>query len=209
GSVVNIVTKSGGNAWHGSVFGAENNSILNSLNNSDKNPDICGTNCLTKPNRLNDEFGGFTIGGPWIKNKLFFFGGFDEELVSQKTTFNSSLLTPTPQGIAALQGCFPSANSQAALNALAKFGPFGISSGNPTVIVPDGGLQNLVAACPAATFGGVSRTVPQPDHIFDFIVRQDLQLGSDTITGRYIFNRNNFFNANDNGAAGYFFNVPA
>ena len=64
-------------------------------------------------------------------------------------------------------------------------------------------------ACPAATFAGVSRTVSQPDHNFDCIIKQDLQLGSDTITGRYIFNRGNFFNASDNGAAGYFFNVPA
>jgi hypothetical protein len=215
GSVVNIVTKSGGNAWHGSVFGTENNSILNSLNNFDKNPDICGTgpdgvspgpNCLKKPNRLNDEFGGFTIGGPWIKNKLFFFGGFDQELVSQKATFNTSLLTPTPAGIAALQGCFPSATSQAALNALAKFGPYGISGGNP---VPNGTPVALIGSCPGALFAGVSRTVSQPDHIFDWLLRQDLQLGSDTITGRYIFNRNNFFNASDNGAAGYFFNVPA
>ena len=213
GSVVNIVTKSGGNAWHGSVFGSENNSILNALNNFDKNPDICGfaadgvtpgPDCLKKPNRLNDEFGGFTIGGPWVKNKLFFFGGFDEELVSQNVTFNSSLLTPTPAGIATLSACFP---GSASLNALSKFGPYAISGGNPRPLGTP--VTGVVAACPAAQFAGVSRTVPQPQHIFDWIVKQDLQLGNDTITGRYIFNRNNFFNANDNGAAGYLFNVPA
>ncbi len=224
GSVVNIVTKSGGNAWHGSVFGTENNSILNSLNNFDKNPDICGTgpdgvspgpNCLKKPNRLNDEFGGFTIGGPWIKNKLFFFGGFDQELVSQQATFTSGTFTPTPAGIATLSGCFP---GSASLNALSKFGPYAISGGNPHPVnphVPTSASatelyhQGFISACPGVEYGLVSRTVPQPDHIFDWIVRQDLQLGSDTISGRYIFNRNNFFNANDNGAAGYFFNVPA
>jgi len=213
GSVVNIVTKSGGNAWHGSVFGSENNSILNSLNNFDKNPDICGfaadgvtpgPNCLKKPNRLNDEFGGFTIGGPWIKNKLFFFGGFDQELISQNATFNTSLLTPTPAGIAALSACFP---GSASLNALSKFGPYAISGGNPQPLGTP--VAGVVAACPGAQFAGVSRTVSQPDHIFDWIVKQDLQLGNDTITGRYLFNRNNAFNVNDNGAAGYFFNVPA
>ena len=222
GSVVNIVTKSGGNAWHGSVYGNENNSILNSLNNFDKNPDICGfaadgvtpgPECLKKPNRLNDEFGGFTIGGPWIKNKLFFFGGFDQELVSQNTTFTSSLLTPTPAGIATMSACFP---GSASLNALSKFGPYAISGGNPqpiNVVTPtsasDPGGSAFIAACPGVQFGGVSRTVPQPDHIFDWILRQDLQLANDSITGRYLFNRNNFFNSNDNGAAGYFFNVPA
>ena len=215
GSVVNIVTKSGGNAWHGSVFGSENNSILNSLNNFDKNPDICGfapdgvspgPDCLTKPNRLNDEFGGFTIGGPWIKNKLFFFGGFDEELVSQKVTFNSSNLSPTPAGLATIAAC--AGMDPAAISAISKFGPYGISGGNPAPIAST--IQTgVMSSCPAAEFAGVSRTVPQPDHIFDWIVKQDLQLGSDTITGRYIFNRNNFFNASDNGAGGYFFNVPA
>ncbi|MBZ5531716.1 MAG: TonB-dependent receptor [Acidobacteriia bacterium] len=203
GSVVNIVTKSGGNAWHGSVFGSENNSILNSLNNFQKNSDICGTDCLTKPPRLNDEFGGFTIGGPIVKNKAFFFGGFDQELISQKSVFTTSALTPTPAGLAALAACFPTSTS---LQALTAFGPYGIAAGSPT---PLGTPVAAVGACPAASFAGVTRTVPQPDHIFDFIMKTDVQLSKDTIMGRYIFNRNNFFNAGDNGAAGYFFNVPA
>jgi len=219
GSVVNVITKSGTNAWHGSIFGAENNSILNSLTNFQKNPDICGfaadgvspgPNCLTKPPRENNEFSGFTIGGPWIKNKLFFFGGFDNQIVSQSNVFASQNLTPTPAGLAALAACFPTGVQNQAVLALTKFGPFGISGGNPQVITPSGGLvSGLVSACPGATFGGVSRIVTQPIHNFDWIVKQDLQLGNDTITGRYIFNRGNSFNLSDNGAAGYFFNVPA
>src|SRR6478752_5197540 len=219
GSVVNVITKSGTNAWHGSIFGAENNSILNSLTNFQKNPDICGfaadgvspgSNCLTKPPRENNEFSGFTIGGPWIKNKLFFFGGFDNQIISQSNVFSSGNLTPTPAGLAALAACFPTGVQNQAVLALTKFGPFGISGGNPQVLVPSGGLvSGLVSACPGATFGGVSRIVTQPVHNFDWIVKQDLQLGNDTITGRYIFNRGNSFNLSDNGAAGYFFNVPA
>jgi hypothetical protein len=207
GSVVNVVTKSGSNAWHGSVFGAENNSILNSLSNFQKNPDICDTNCLTKPPRLNNEFGGFTVGGPWVKNKLFFFGGFDEQIVSQKNIFSSSNLTPTPAGLAALAACFPTGVQNQAVLAVSKFGPFGISGGSP--VVNGTPTPGIVGGCPAATFAGVSRVVSQPVHNFDWIVKEDWQLGSDTITGRYIFNRGNTFNANDNGAAGYFFNVPA
>jgi hypothetical protein len=207
GSVVNVISKSGSNAWHGSVFGSENNSILNSLNNFDKNPEICESNCLKKPNRINDEFGGFTIGGPMVKNRLFFFGGFDQEIVSQKSQFTSTNLTPTPAGLAALAGCFPTGISNDAVLALSKFGPYGISAGNPVINgTPETGV---VAACPTAEFAGVARTVSQPVHIFDWILREDLQLGSDSITGRYLFNRNNFFNSGDNGAAGYFVNVPA
>lgn len=205
GSVVNIVTKSGGNAWHGSVYGSENNSILNSLNNFDKNSDICGTDCLTKPNRFNDEFGGFTVSGPVIKNKVFLFGGFDEEIVSQNSTFNSSTFAPTPAGLATIAAC--GANT-AALNAFSTFGPYGISAGNPTPIASSL-TTGVMASCPNAQFAQVSRTVAQPEHFFNWVLKNDIQLGSDTITGRYIFNRGNFFNLSDNGAAGYFFNEPA
>jgi len=209
GSVVNVITKSGTNAWHGSIFGTENNSILNSLNNFDKNSDICGSgpdsNCLKKPNRLNDEFGGFTVGGPLVKNKAFLFGGFDQEIISQKNTFNTSNLTPTPAGLATIAAC-PGINP-AALSAIQKFGPFGISGGNP--VINGTPVTGVMASCPGAEFAGVSRTVSQPDHIFDWILRSDLQMGNNNFTARYLFNRNNFFNGNDNGAAGYFFNVPA
>jgi hypothetical protein len=207
GSVVNIITKSGGNDWHGSIFGNENNSILNSMTNFQKrfDTDING-NPLTDPPRLNDEFAGFTIGGPWIKNKLFFFGGFDQEIISQKSIFASTNLTPTPAGLATLAAC-PGVNP-ASLQALSKFGPFGISGGNP-VAIPKTITTNVSALCPAAEFSGVSRTLSAPSHIFDWLARMDLQLGSDTITGRYLFNRNNAFNTEDNGAAGYVVNVPA
>ncbi len=212
GSVVNIITKSGGNAWHGSIFGSENNSILNSMTNFQKrfDTDING-NPLTQPPRLNDEFAGFTIGGPWVKNKLFFFGGFDEEITSQKFAFSSSNLTPTPAGLATLAGCFP---GSASLAALQKFGPFGISAGNPvptTDPITHQFTTNLIPGCLGAQFGGVARTLQAPVHIFDWIARMDLQLGSDTITGRYLFNRNNTFNTEQfagDGAAGYPTSVP-
>jgi len=206
GSVVNIITKSGGNAWHGSIYGSENNSIFNSLNNFDKNPDICGTDCLTKPNRLNDEFGGFTVGGPVLKNKAFFFGGFDQEIIGQNSTFSTGRLTPTPAGLATIAGC--AGINAAALQALAKFGPFGITAGSPA---PLDGTQTtgVMASCPAAEFAGVTRTVSQPVHNFNWVIKQDVQLSKDSISGRYIFNRGNSFNLGDNGSAGYFFNVPA
>jgi Carboxypeptidase regulatory-like domain len=204
GSVVNIVTKSGANSWRGSIYGAENNSILNSLNNLQKNP-LLSKPTLTKPPRSNDEFGGFTIGGPWIKSKLFFFGGFDQEIISQSTIYSSTNLTPTPAGLATLAGC-PGVNANA-LTALSKFGPYGSSGGNP---VPAGTpVTDVVSSCPTAEFAGITRTLATPSHQFNWIARSDLQLKNDVIAGRYIFNRVNFFNTEDNGAAGYTVNIPA
>jgi len=75
GSVVNVITKSGGNEWHGSIYGNENNSVLNSMTNFQKNFDVdAAGNRLTQPPRMNDEFTGFTIGGPVVKNKMFVSG---------------------------------------------------------------------------------------------------------------------------------------
>ena len=130
GSVVNIITKSGSNTWHGSVYAHENNTVLNSMTNFQKRfaTDAAG-NPLTSIPRANDEFGGFTVGGPVIKNKLFFFGGFNQQIISQNTLYTSAGNTPTPNGIATLSACFPGSQSMAALK---SFGPYAISSGNPS-----------------------------------------------------------------------------
>lgn len=208
GSVVNILTKSGTNAWHGSIFGTESSNYLNALSNADKR---FGTNAngnpLTGPPRTNEEFSGFTLGGPIVKNKAFLFGGFDSDLFSGQTIYTSGTSTPTPAGLATLAGCFPGSQN---LTTLSKFGPFGISAGNPRAINPT--LVN-VGSCTGVEISPVQRILSTPDHEFDFVGKQDLQLGSDTITTRYLFNRNNFFNQASSGinsaAAGYVNNVPA
>ncbi len=203
GSVVNIITKSGTNAWHGSIYGTESNSILNSMTNVEKQFDN-----LSHPPRLQDEFTGFTIGGPMVKNKLFMFGGFDDEIVTQHVTSTSGGLTPTPAGLSQLAGCFPGSQN---LTTFSKVGPFGISAGNPTV-TPGSNTPVDVGTCTGVDFGSVTRSLAAPVHQFNFVNREDLQLGSDTLTARYIFNRGNFFNLDECGdcaAAGYPTSVPA
>ena len=238
GSVVNIITKSGTNAWHGSVFGTEYSSFLNALSNSQRHANKPGTNsrlpgtvtCTdpfnpqcnpqTGPLRSNEEFSGGTVGGPMLKNKWFLFGGFDNDLFSGATTYFTNTTTPTPAGLATLAGCFPTGLPAQQIAALAKFGPYGISAGNPspngapvTVNFNAGGpntfATNAGAVCNGIQLAGVTRTLPTPFHGFDFVNRIDGQLGSDQIMGRYIFNRGNNFNTQDNGAAGYVLNVTA
>jgi hypothetical protein len=212
GSVVNVVTRSGSNEWHGSVYGSENNSYLNALGNQQKHSNDLNGKPLTGPPRSNDEFGGGTIGGPVLKNKLFLFNGFDQEIVSGNSVYTAGAITPTPLGLSQLAGCAGvDANALAALN---KAGPYSFSTGNPTPLpFPGGQFVNLFINfnCPSVQFGGVARTVPTPEHAFNWLERGDLQLGHDTIAGRYLFNRDNLFNQNlgGNGAGGWVSNVTA
>src|SRR6266404_5641892 len=115
GSVVNLITKSGTNNVHGSVYGTESSSKLNALSNTDKA--FVG---LTRPARFNDEFTGGTVGSPLWKDHVFFFGGFDNEIVSQKQVYSTGSATATPAGIATMVACYGNTPS---LQALAAFGP--------------------------------------------------------------------------------------
>jgi hypothetical protein len=215
GSVVNIITKQGTNNWHGSLYGTENNSFLNALSNTQRNTNKPGSppcpagvlicNGFTGPPRSNDEFGGGTIGGPVLKNKVFLFGGFNQEIFSGQSVDTSSSLTPTPAGLVTLAGC-PGINPTA-LSIMQTFGPYAVSAGAPSPRTPS--LQT-VAGCPNVQVGGVTRVVPTPSHAFNWVMRSDAQLSSsDNLTARYLFNRNNSFNGNDNGAAGWFNDVLA
>ncbi|HEY6306119.1 MAG TPA: carboxypeptidase regulatory-like domain-containing protein [Candidatus Angelobacter sp.] len=210
GSVVNVITKQGGNQWHGSIYGYENNSVLNSMTNFQKNFAVnANGNPLTKPPRLNDEFTGVTLGGPWVKNRFFLAGGFNQQFVSTNTPFPSGAITPTPAGLTALASCFPTGASAQAVASLAKFGPFAISGGNP---VPQNVTTGVVAACPQAEFGTLTRTLSTPRHVYDFFTRTDVTLNHDTFVARYIFNRNNLFSVDpglSGAAAGYPINEPA
>jgi len=206
GSVVNISTKAGTNNVHGEVYGTESNSALDSLSNTQK-----AFEGLTKVPRFNDEFTGGTIGGPLWTNHVFFFGGFDNEIVSQQQVYATGNLTPTPAGLATLAACFPNST---AVQALQRFGPYGVQGGNPTpqnAFVPAPGATGSVAGCPGVEVGGVQRTLSTGSKSYNFPIRLDIQTDKNHFSGRYLFNRSTFFNADSFGtaAAGYPVNVPA
>ena len=216
GSVVNIVTKSGTNSWHGTVFGQETNSVLTTLTNIEK---YYTTPPLTRPPRFNLEFSGGTIGGPLAKNRVFIFGGFDNQIMSSKAVFPSGALTPTPLGTTQLSTCFPGSTSVAALQ---TYGPFGIAGGSPTISgtptvayyddAPVNNTTDPVNGSPACGYqlAGVQRTLPNGFHSFNLLTRLDvLATNTDSLFFRYLFGKSLFYNAAGNVAAGYPINVPA
>ena len=68
GGAINAVTKSGSNEWHASVYNYYNSDKL-------KGKMVAGKE-INKTMSLNNTTG-FTVGGPIIKNKLFFFANFE------------------------------------------------------------------------------------------------------------------------------------
>jgi hypothetical protein len=77
GGQVAIVSKSGGNTYHGSVYWLHQNSALNA-NSWDNNhtPDGKGNSFIKKP-PTHDNRGGVWIGGPIRKDKTFFFANYE------------------------------------------------------------------------------------------------------------------------------------
>jgi hypothetical protein len=69
GAVVNVVTKSGSNHWHGTGFYLLRDSALGA------GPAFVGF----KPSDQQQQFGG-TLGGPIKRNKAFFFAGYDQHI---------------------------------------------------------------------------------------------------------------------------------
>ncbi len=66
GSIVSLVSKSGGNDFHGSGFWFHNNSALRARNPFESQ----------KTTQLSN-LAGFTVGGPIVKNKAYFFGNYE------------------------------------------------------------------------------------------------------------------------------------
>jgi Carboxypeptidase regulatory-like domain len=73
GAAINVETKSGTNKLHGDIFEYHNNNHLKSW------PmlfDAADENVGNKPKYIYNDFGG-SVGGPIVKNKLFFFASYE------------------------------------------------------------------------------------------------------------------------------------
>ena len=93
GGVVNVVSKSGSNSFHGSGFFNFRNQSLRAKDFFEKQTTD------PKPDYSRQEFGG-SVGGRIVKDKLFFFGAVERFRERQNLLVNPALL---PQ-IAAIQG---------------------------------------------------------------------------------------------------------
>jgi hypothetical protein len=77
GAVSNFSTKSGTNAFHGTVYEFFRNKVLNSNEYFYKNSELASGLSNTPPPYVQNNYG-FNFGGPVIKNKTFFFVNWEQ-----------------------------------------------------------------------------------------------------------------------------------
>ena len=203
GSVVNIITKSGTNDWHGDLFVSEGNSRLDSLTNVQK-----AFQGLHSVPSFNNEYSGVSIGGPLKKDRAFIFGGFDDNIIPGSSVYSTGSFTPTPAGLTQLAACFPNSPSIAAL---ATYGPYGIKGGNP---IPNGTPRTGSLLAPngsrcAVEFDGVQRTLSTPAHQYDYTTRLDWNGNKDRVSGRWLYQKITQMNLGPDAAIGYPYNIPS
>lgn len=88
GGLVNAVTRSGTNRFHGAAFEFIRNNIINAS-------DFFSS---TKDSLHQHQFGG-TIGGPIFRDRLFFFAGY-QHLITHASSSSKSAYVPTPAMLA-------------------------------------------------------------------------------------------------------------
>jgi outer membrane receptor protein involved in Fe transport len=211
GAIVNYVTKSGTNQFHGSAFEFHrDNKNLDSLDNIEKRSG------QAKPNQsLFNVFGG-TVGGPlpiphfgeggkgWLsgKDRAFFFITYQGVRNPQSVTLRSGSFAFLPSQFPLLQAAFP---GNAVVNAITTQSVF--------ALVPNAHPRTDVAN-PFATLvlGGQTFLAAQPEYTIsapftetDYSARFDFKPSNkDNVTFRFLHQTQDFVN----GLAAFGFNLP-
>jgi hypothetical protein len=115
---IQMITRSGTNKFHGSLFEFHRNTILNAntwFNNQRGTDPRTGAEISPRNTLIRNQFGG-RIGGPIRKNKTFFHFLYDAQRIAQKTAVTSTVYTETARR--GLYRYFPgvrNANAEAAV----------------------------------------------------------------------------------------------
>lgn len=199
GAVTNVVTRSGTNQFRGSAYDIIQNSAFNSLTPGQRRTG------LTETPQLSDNTFGGSLGGPIIKNKLFFFGTFQADLV--RSNQQATGIVPTAAGFAALRSLFPAGASSNLDYYLGIVGnnrgvtdPFTIAIRNPVTGVVTNNIE----------FGTASTVAAQPVNTYDYITRFDYNpTERDSLTVRYLANKQRFSNQFPTIFQGFEVDVPS
>ncbi|MBZ5532775.1 MAG: carboxypeptidase regulatory-like domain-containing protein [Acidobacteriia bacterium] len=197
GSAINIVTKGGGNLWHGDLFGYfrdQNTEAQNFINGISGFPKAFSQGV----------YSGGSLGGPVVKDKLFFFSSYEYQRTDTPNFGNASVLSqPTVLGLSApglgtncaAQFAAKSPDQLCYINALKASGnPFLIGFANG--ITP--GLSPLNSPALNTILTRDNGIFNSPDRLHNAIVRADYQPNDrDSINLRAIYVHNDFTSPQD------------
>lgn len=205
GGQFNTVVQSGTNNFHGRLYEYFQNRNLNAIDNSVV-LNTCGTSLggacppgvVPKNARFdNNRFGG-QVGGPVIKNKLFFFANFEYNPIGQASQPNA-ITVPTAAGyqqLAAISGV-----NATIVNALASYAT--APSAGASFFVQTLPYQQSLAGCPldkatntrpagcvAIPVGNFAVQAPNFTNNRALVTSMDYNISSsDQLRGRYIYNK--------------------
>jgi hypothetical protein len=172
GGIFTAILKTGTNAFHGNVYEYLQNRNLNAVDS------LYATQGLTSNPRFDNNRLGATIGGPILKNKLFFFGNFEYNPIGSAAVPGSPLLAPTAAGYSLLNSL--SGISKTNLAEFQKYIPAAATndSGNISVLG-----RNIPV-------GSIAFNNPVFTNNYNAIVSIDYNMSDkDQFRGRWIYNK--------------------
>jgi len=180
GGQFNTIVISGTNGYHGRLYEYFQNRNLNALDTSLSNQGI-----NTLPRYDNNRFGG-QVGGPVIKDKLFFFANFEYNPIGEATSSSSVVCAPTAAGYTALLGVpGVSASNVQGLQLYAQ-APAADTSGKCKQLSVTGTSGGAVPI----EIGILPVIAPNYSNTRALVTSMDYNLSEkDQIRGRYIYNK--------------------
>jgi hypothetical protein len=185
-AAINAVTKSGGNAFHGDVFYFVRNYLFNAANFFNYNTT---TGAKTRDNLKRNQFGG-VLGGPIIKDKLFFFGGYQGTIIRSVSAPSSTFTVTQSMLNGDFTGCYPTTGS------VKLGGPF-VNNKTSTANYSAQALNIVKAGIPVITdptnpCGAISVVLSQNSTRSDVVGRVDYTINpSQSVFARYLIARYN------------------
>lgn len=172
GGQFNLVTKSGTNELHGSAYLYHQNKNLLAVDESFARQGI-----RQSPRFDQNRFGG-TVGGPVIKNKLFYFGNYEQRPLGQASTAAGTLFAPTAEGIRRLD----------AIAGLSKTNLDQFKKWVPVATIP--ASNTLTVSGQTIPLGVLSVQAPAYENFRFWMTSADYNISDrDQIRGRYMTQR--------------------
>ena len=154
GAQVSVVTKSGTNTLHGTAFEYLRNDVF------DANNWFANNKGLKKPELRQNDFGG-VLGGPIIKDRLFFFGSYEGVRVRQPQIANTYVpdlasRQSAPAAVQPLLNAFPVPTGGNCLNCPAGTAAFAAGYSDPSSLDSYSGRADYVLSRKITLFGRYS-----------------------------------------------------